>query len=122
MGNDRVLVLLLVVVVWAVSAAARREPVAVWNAGMVGAEECDKEHDKEEWVQVVGSASVVELALLVEWAAVLDLEEELVEDWVVAVVQDLEEAPASEVEEEWVVAVVSEEEVAREAGLAPERV
>jgi hypothetical protein len=75
----------------------------------------------EEWVQVVGSASVVELALLVEWAAVLDLEEELVEDWVVAVVQDLEEAPASEVEEEWVVAVVSEEEVAREAGLAPER-
>jgi hypothetical protein len=69
----------------------------------------------EEWVQVV------ELALLVEWAAVLDLEEELVEDWVVAVVQDLEEAPASEVEEEWVVAVVSEEEVAREAGLAPER-
>jgi hypothetical protein len=71
---------------------------------------------EEEWVQVV------ELALLVEWAAVLDLEEELVEDWVVAVVQDLEEAPASEVEEEWVVAVVSEEEVAREAGLAPERV
>jgi hypothetical protein len=40
---------------------------------------------------------------------------------VVAVVQDLEEAPASEVEEEWVAAVVSVGEVARDAGSVPER-